>query len=138
MKVRSKVFAAMALGGAVALGGAATAYAAGSLNLRTSNANEGRFDGSWEFYPQGTGHGGFHVWGWTCDTGNDGNTVYSEGRVEGYGWSSDVTDNYGGSCAWENREFYDPAANRVGRGQYQVCVDDWGSDTCGTSQWYYR
>jgi hypothetical protein len=131
---------------ALTLGFASTALAAhyryypGSFSLQTSNINEGSFAGQGEFYAQGTSHGGFHVWGNTCDNANDGDTVYSEGRVEGYGWSSDVVDGNGSAsgCGWENREFYDYQATWVNRGQYQVCVDDFGSDTCGTTQWYYR
>ncbi|GII24097.1 hypothetical protein Pme01_36940 [Planosporangium mesophilum] len=135
-----KVMAGLALGAAFLLGGASAAYAGGSLNLRTSNANEGSFSGSWTFYPAGTGHGGFVVNGNICDNANDGNGVYGQGRAAGYDWAARRGDSNGSSagCAYENREFYDPQATQVGSGQYQVCVDDLGPDTCGVSQVYYR
>ena len=112
----------------------------GTLNLRTSPAHEGDFTGFAEFYAQGTGHGGFHVGGSICDRMQDGNGVYGQGRVEGYGWASPLgdSDGAGPNCAQEDREFYDPQALWVNSGQYQVCVDDFGPDTCGVSQWYYR
>jgi hypothetical protein len=140
MKIRSKIAVTIALGAVMVVGVASAALAGGPLNLRTSSANEGSFSGNWEFYPAGVGHGGFHVWGSVCDNAADGDGVYSQGRVEGYGWSSTVSDGNGSAagCGWENREFYDYQATQVSRGQYQVCVDDWGPDTCGVSQWYYR
>jgi hypothetical protein len=140
MHISKKVTVGLTLGAAVIMGGATAAYAAGPLNLRTSNSNEGSFSGSWQFYPRGTGHGGFYVSGSICDNAADGDGVYGQGRAEGYGWSAHRSDGNGsaGGCGSEGREFYDPQATYVSRGQYQVCVDDVGSDTCGTSQWYYR
>jgi hypothetical protein len=130
---------------ALTLGFGASAFGAyykniGSISLRTSNNNEGSFSGNAEFYAQGTSEGGFHVWGNVCDNSAVGNGVYGQGRVEGYGWSSRVSDGNGSQsgCGWDNRYHYDPAATWVNRGQYQVCVDDFGADTCGTTQWYYR
>jgi hypothetical protein len=137
---RGSLAAVAALGVAFVLGAASAAYAGGPLNLRTSNANEGSFAGSWTLWPQGTGHGGFYVSGSVCDNKADGNGVYGQGRVEGYGWAARRGDANGSAagCGSEGREFYDPQATRVCRAQYQVCVDDFGPDTCGVSQWYYR
>lgn len=139
-RTRHKMMVGLTLGAAFVLGGATAAYAGGALNLKTSNSNEGSFSGSWTIYPSGTGHGGFYVSGSVCDNSNDGNGVYGQGRVDGYGWSAQRGDGNGSAagCGTENREFYDPQATQVGRGQYQVCVDDVGADTCGVSQWYYR
>jgi hypothetical protein len=139
-RTSQRVVAGLALGAAFLLGGASAAYAGGSLNLKTSNNNEGSFSGSWTFLQPGTGHGGFVATGSVCDNKDDGNGVYGQGRVEGYGWDAPRGDGNGAAagCGWEDREVYDPQATRVSRGQYQVCVDDLGPDTCGVSQWYYR
>lgn len=144
VRARSRTLATALLAATTVLGFAGAASAShykylGSLDLRISGG-QGRFTGQHEFYAQGTGHGGYHVWGSVCDTAEDGNGVYSQGRVEGYGWSSKVSDGNGSQsgCGSENREFYDPQATWVNRGQYRVCVDDLGTDTCEVSQWYYR
>lgn len=141
MNSRLRLVGSAAAFGAVFVFGAATAaFAGGPLNLKTSSSNEGSFSGNWTLYPAGTAHGGFYVSGSICDNKNDGNGVYGQGRVEGYSWAAQRSDGNGSSsgCGSEGREFYDSAATRVSRGQYQVCVDDVGSDTCGVSQWYYR
>lgn len=133
MSRTKKLLATSGLAAAFVLGFASTAQALGGpLNL---NNGTGHFSGSWEFYPQGTGHGGLHVWGSVCDDSNDGNGVYGEGRVHGYGWSSNVGDGNGSAagCGSENREFYDSATVYSSYGWYQVCTDDLGSDTCATS-----
>lgn len=123
---------------AFATGAGTAAFAGGPLNLKTSSANEGSFSGSWAW--NSSGHRGFVVNGSVCDNKGDGNGVYGQGRVDGYGWAAHRGDSNGSAagCGTENREFYDSDGSAAGKGQYQVCVDDVGSDTCGTSQWYYR
>ena len=131
---KAKLMAAAGLAGALALGATSSAYALGSGGLNLNNGT-GTFVGSWAFYPRGTGHGGMHVTGSVCDTKADGNGVYSQGRVDGYGWSSKVGDSNGSAagCGSENREFYDSDGSLASYGYYQVCTDDVGSDTCAGS-----
>lgn len=129
-----KLLVTAGLAGGFLLGFASTAHALGSGPLYLDNGT-GHFSGNWEFYPQGTGHGGLHVWGSVCDDREDGNGVYGQGRVHGYDWSSKRGDGNGAAagCGSENREFYDPATTYSSYGYYQVCTDDLGPDTCKVS-----
>ena len=128
---KAKLMAATGLAGALALGVASSAYALGSGSLNLNNGT-GKFTGNYSFLPAGTQHGGLKVTGSVCDTSNDGNGVYSQGRVHGYDWAARVGDSNGSAsgCGSENRVFSDPATTYVSYGYYQVCTDDLGSDTC--------
>jgi hypothetical protein len=129
-----KLLFPVAAAGLLATGFATAAVAvSGSLSLRTSSANEGSFTGTFRLVTLSP----FRVTGTVCDNRADGNTVYGQARVDGYAWSSKVTDSNGSAagCGSENRTF--KGDDFPVRGQYQVCVDDIGSDTCGTSQWIY-
>jgi hypothetical protein len=141
MRIRTKSIVATGVAGlAIAAGFGTAAFAGGPLDLKTSNRNEGSFSGSWKLQPQFTLNGGFTVAGSICDNAGDGNGVYGQGRTDGTSWAARRGDGNGSAagCGTEDRTFSTPGSSRVSRGQYQVCVDDVGSDTCGTSQWYYR
>ena len=102
--------------------------------------SDGRLDNSdWRFDNSGN-YGGFVVDGYVCDEDADGDGVYGQGRTDGHGYSSKEGDDNGAAsgCDWEGREFYSPAVIYVDSGQYQICVNDWGFDTCNESPREYR
>ncbi|GHG92065.1 hypothetical protein [Streptomyces lanatus] len=124
----------------LASGGSAQADEGVWHNFTLEVEGRAKFTGKYKFNPSSTGHGGFVVQGSVCDLKADGDGVYGQGQVEGYGWSSKRGDANGSAsgCGSENREIYDPQAIYVDRGRYQICVDDLGSDTCATQSWKYR
>lgn len=123
---------AVAIGSAAALafGASALAYGSGSLDLGDDNM---RFKGSYTF--NNTTRGGLKVNGTVCDTKNDGNGVYGQGKILGYAWAAKVGDGNGSAsgCGTENRTFYSNDVTYVSYGWYQICTDDLGSDTCDVS-----
>ena len=129
-----RVTTVVALAAAFIVGFAPAALALGSGSLDLGD-DAMRFQGSWRFYPQGTGHGGLVVSGSVCDTAGDGHGVYGQGKVHGYSWSAKRGDGNGSAsgCGSEGREFYDPATVYSSYGWYRICRDDFGPDTCDQS-----
>ncbi|GGQ60900.1 hypothetical protein [Couchioplanes azureus] len=132
MSKSKNIVAAIGLGSlaALAIGSSAYAYGSGTLDLGDDKM---RFKGSYTF--NGTYRGGMKVSGTVCDTAADGNGVYGQGKILGYAWSSKVSDGNGSAsgCGTESRTFSSNDVNFVSYGWYQICTDDWGSDTCDIS-----
>lgn len=122
--------AAVGLGGALALGVATSAWAYGSGPLSLGDDYMEFRNGSYTF--NNTYRGGMFVVGDICDTANDGDDVYGQGKTMGYGWSARIFDgnDHLSGCGRESRTFYDPAAQYTSYGWYQICTDDFASDTC--------
>jgi hypothetical protein len=123
--------------GALIIGGATAALAVGygqsySYTLSTSGAQF--VNGYTVFYPDTINHGGMEYRGGVKDTSSDGNSVYVQAKVMGYGWGGRV-ENFGGNGTTLNmdRYAYDPSATYVTCGDVEVCTNvSFGSDPCGS------
>jgi len=116
MSLGIKSFAVGLAASAVIVSGGTAALAAGNLNHSTTG---GSFNGQWEFYPAGVGHGGFHFWGLLNDTKNDGHAMKAVVRVAGYA----PNDFYAPRDRDRrlNQEVYDPAATRTDIARFKIC-----------------
>jgi hypothetical protein len=131
MLARKRIIGAVALGGLFAIGIAGSAMArSGPGPVVVSNAYV-KFDGSIGWYPNGVNHGGMRVHGLLYDTSCDGNTVYLNGKVSGYGYTRlwDKRDGCGSAPGgtpsnYGDKVVFDGAATKVNYGWIKVCRDD--------------
>jgi hypothetical protein len=74
-------------------------------------------------------------WGYLHDIKTDGDGVYVQGKVEGFGWSAAHWNRNGnGSSVWEDWLNYSSGDTQVNYGWVQACVDDSiFTDTCSVS-----
>jgi hypothetical protein len=116
----------------------------GSGPIRVSNADV-LYNGSIHWNPNSqsvhTGHGAMVVSGYLTDTNCNGDSVYVQAQVAGYGYLG-LKENHNG-CGSAHRvwdpatEVYDPAATRVVEGTVRACQDNAFWDTC-TSLYRHR
>jgi hypothetical protein len=94
-----------------------------------------------QFYASSVNHGGMEYRGSLYDTNKEGNNVYVEARVEGYGWGGRV---YGNKDSTTPRSYdyyaYDYQALYVTRGKVHACRDrgTFYADNCQETVWMYR
>jgi hypothetical protein len=83
----------------------------------------------------GVNCGPMEYWGYLHDTKADGDGVYVQAKVEGFGWSSAHWNSSGnGHSVWEDWNNYASGDSVVSHGWVQACVDDSIiSDTCSVS-----
>ncbi|WP_377325984.1 hypothetical protein ACFJIY_12525 [Pimelobacter simplex] len=144
----------VALVGAIAaflMAAAAPALAASMSGSFTSSwgPTGARFDnGTWRFAPWPcngsaqcvSGHSGWNYSGYLRDTAAEGDWVYTQGRIDGYGWASKFEYHGGvaggGTTAAQKIYSADPAQE----GRMQVCRNRDGvlPNDCKQSGWKYR
>lgn len=105
--------------------------------LRTTGA--AFVNGSYKWEPRGLNHGGFHLRGDASDTTrSDGNNVYVQTKVEGYGWNRFNGEQ--GKVVSLNKIVYDGAAQLTKEAWVRMCRDR-GSihpDNCSVTKHYKR
>ncbi len=107
------------------MGGGLLGSARHSLSDSTTGAS---FSGNWRWYANGEScgsgcYGGWERAGTLKDTNcGDGNNIFDEARVEGYGWSQRF---YGTECGskYVDNVFYDPQATMVHDAYWHLCRD---------------
>lgn len=130
----------LVVGGAT--GALASHLADKALSASTTGAS---FSGNWQWYANGEScgagcMGGWQRWGTLRDTNcADGNGVFDEARVEGYGFSSRY---YAPQCQSVslNNVFYDPQATVVTHAEWHICRDRGilYPDNCSTLKHFTR
>lgn len=84
-------------------------------------------------YMNSANDGTMNYWGYLHDTAGDGHSVYSQGKINAYGWGGKNTNSAGnGSKEWQDTYLSDYDSMVVNYGWVQACVEDWGTNTCDT------
>jgi hypothetical protein len=97
-----------------------------SLSASTTG---GSFSGKWEWYRNGEmisgyqSNGGWHHWGTLKDTSCDGDLMFEEARVEGYGFAPRRTVPSDCSNKSVDYETYDPQSTFVSYAAWHICRD---------------
>ncbi|MFJ4899315.1 hypothetical protein [Streptomyces sp. NPDC088727] len=125
---------------ALFVGGMGTAVAGTWHLIPKLGTNGAAFvKGTYAWEPRGQNHGGFHFRGSLTDTSkSDGNNVYVQAKVEGYGWNR--FSGKQGKAVPLDKVVYDGAAQFTKDAWVRVCRDR-GSihpDNCTVTKHYQR
>lgn len=129
-----------AIATALFVGGMGAAFAGTWHSIPELNTNGAAFvKGTYMWEPRGQNHGGFHLKGSLSDTTkSDGNNVYAQAKVEGYGWNRFAGKQ--GKALPLDKVVYDGAAQLTKHALLRMCRDR-GSihpDNCSVTKRYQR
>lgn len=132
--MRTKLQAALAVSvmTTVVVGGTAlSAYARTGNGPITVQNSDVEYSGQVYWYPNGDNHGGMGLTGRLYDRNANGDPVYLNAQVSGYGFTRIATNSNGkGTYVTVNKVVYDPQATRVDNGKVRACNSDAFGDTC--------
>jgi len=130
------VVAAAAL--AAVAGTAGTAFATSGAIPGLYSTGVSFTSGGWQYVAGSYADQYFNYHGYLNDTQDDGNAVYTQGRVDGYGWSQRFYYG-GGANTGTYQSIYVSGADPIVKGQMNACRDRgaWYPNNCVQSAWYY-
>lgn len=129
--IRNRAVSTALLAAVVVGGTAVSAMARNGNGPITVQNSDVEYSGSVYWYPRGSNNGGMGLSGRLYDRNANGDSVYLNAQVSGYGFARVATNTSGkGTSVAVNKVIYDPQAVLVDNGKVRACNSDFLGDTC--------